>query len=90
MSDSTTRAVTLAIAALYDIAEDAGKGPVAPNLTLRALLALLYEASHDCEGRNRASFVDYWKTVTNPGLERDDEGQRNYIRSTYPLIPAGR
>ena len=60
MSDSTARAVVLGIAALYDIADDAHQGPVKPSLTLRALLALIYEASR----RERKPYDDFWKAVS--------------------------
>jgi len=80
MSESCARAVVLALAALYDIAEEAGKGPIPPSLSLRALLALVYEASHKAVRRDRKPFDAYWKTVTDHGREDQPEADRNYTR----------
>lgn len=80
MSESCARAVVLALAALYDIAEEAGKGAITPSLSLRALLALVYEASHKAARRDRKPFDAYWKTVTDPGREDQPEADRNYVR----------
>jgi len=76
MSDSCARAVTLAIAALYDIAEQAGTGPVRPNLALRAAMALMLEAGK----RDRRPFNAFWKVIMDPGQAKHDESTRNYVR----------
>lgn len=80
MSDSTARAVVLGIAALYEIAEEAGRGPVKPSLALRAILALVFEASHQCRKRDRAPFDAFWKAVADPGADHLHELDRNYAR----------
>ena len=81
MSDSTARAVVLGIAALYDIADEAHEGPVKPSLTLRALLALIYEASR----RERKPYDDFWKAVIHPGLESYGKVMQDYIRHHHAL-----
>jgi len=80
MSNSCARAVVLGIAALYEIAEEAGNGPIKPSLALRALLALVYEASHAARKRDRRPFDAFWKAVTNAGRDDLDEIDRNYAR----------
>ena len=78
MSDSCARAVVLGIAALYDIADEAHQGPLKPSLALRALLALLYEASR----KERQPYVDFWKMVCDAGDENHGVEMQNYIRSS--------
>lgn len=82
MSNSCARAVVLGIAALYDIADEAGKGPIKPSLELRALLALMYQASR----RDREPFDAFWKAVIDPGVDGQNESTRNYIRATAARI----
>lgn len=78
MSNSLGRAVVFGLAALYDIADDAEKAPVAPSLGLRALLAFLHQA---CRQHDRAPFDQFWKEVTDPGNPELHELDRNYSRA---------
>ena len=60
MSDKQSaraRALFLAMAALYEVANRADAGPVKPTLGLRALLACLYLHGNG----DKEPFVDFWR-----------------------------
>ena len=75
-------AILLGIAALYDVAERAGKEPLSPSLELRALLALLHTLG---DGR-REPYDKFWKHSLSEGLERNHASTNGYMRSTSMRI----
>ena len=75
-------AILLDIAALYDVAERAGKQPLSSSLELRALLALL----HTLGVGRREPYDKFWKHSLNEGLERNHVSANGYMRSTSMRI----
>jgi len=75
-------AILLGVAALYDVAERAGKQPLSPSLELRALLALLHTLG---DGR-REPYDTFWKHSLSEGLERNHISANGYMRSTSMRI----
>ena len=65
----------LALAALLEIADASGQGPVPASLQLRALLSLLYWRSD----RQREPYASFWATV----IEATAHPQDGYRRGTY-------
>ena len=79
MHDSVRhRATLLALAALYEVAEAAGDGPITPTLPVRAVLALLHTVSDG----NREPYEAFWRACLEPGLDSDHITARGYMRAT--------
>lgn len=64
-----TRAIIIALAALWRLHGQAQGKPFAPSTELRALLALLYLHSDG----DRTSFDAYWRAATGTGIEYSSE-----------------
>lgn len=78
-----SRAVTLALAALYRIALDCYAAPAAASLQLRALLAFLFTHSDGC----REPFDAFWRQCQEPDNTSDMTGGRRsaYMRGTCTM-----
>ena len=82
MSATESRAVMLALAALYRVAWDCRYAPTAASLHLRALLAFLYLQS---DGR-REAFDGFWRMCQAPEPpDEHDRGRAAYMRTTYTM-----
>lgn len=75
-------AILLGIAALYEFADMARKGPLPPLFELRALLALLHAFSDG----HRESYDAFWKHALDQGLVTHHENANGYLRSTTMRI----
>ncbi|OQW41853.1 MAG: hypothetical protein A4S12_07625 [Proteobacteria bacterium SG_bin5] len=77
-----SRAVFLALAALYRIAWDCRHAPAPPSLHLRALLAFLYLHG---DGR-REPFDRFWRICQTPDPEDElERGRTAYMRTSYSM-----
>ncbi len=82
MSPIESRAVFLALAALYRIAWDCRHAPALPSLHLRALLAFLYVHG---DGR-REPFDEFWRICQMPDPPNElERGRAAYMRTSYSM-----
>jgi hypothetical protein len=65
----------LALVALYEVADEAGRAPVRPSFALRFALAFLYTNSNG----DRSSYDGFWRQCQHP---YDGRTQANYARGT--------
>lgn len=67
------RALLLALAALHEVADAGGRGPVQPSVWLRALLAMVHARSNG----DRAPYQAFWHRTL--GLEPQDASLRESV-----------
>lgn len=72
--------IFLALSVLTQWSARAAKGPVRPDMGVRFALTFLYTCG---KSRNRGTYDDFWRLLSDPGGQCMHDSQRNYIRGTY-------
>jgi len=69
-----------ALSVLVGWAERAAHGPVQPDISVRLALAFLFTCGRS---RERRSYDNFWRRLSDPGLNAKHKSQNDYVRGTF-------
>lgn len=74
------RLIMLALSVLMRWSDRAAEGPAKPDVTVRLALAVLYTCG---SSGDRRCYDEFWRLLSDPGLESQHKEQRDHIRRSY-------